>query len=155
MHFEIQPDGETLDVSVIYRPHEYSFSVENANGPLPLAFTSVQVNELQLQLDEGGRVLYVDGYCPHTGWTETVATPPSACRGTLFVRDIDCMAGVSVALSSSRWPVTVNRTAGWICLGEQFPPASCNAVEFAADSIAVVEDDLLKAIWLKPRELPT
>jgi hypothetical protein len=155
MRFEVQPGVEVLDISVIYRPQEYSFGVEQRHGALPPAFTSVQVNELQLQLDEQGRVLYADGYCPHVGWSETQATPPSAHRATLFVKDVDFVAGVSVALSTSRWTVSVNRSMGWVCVGEQRSSASCSAVEFASGSIAVVDGGSLKAIWLKPTVLPS
>lgn len=154
MRFEVQPSVEVLDISVIYRPQEYSFAVEMRPGPLPSAFTSVQVNELQLQLDDEGRVLYADGYCPHLGWSETQGTPPSAHRAGLFVKDVDFVAGVSVALSASRWPVSVNRKLGWVCIGEQRASASCSGVEFATGSIAVVDAGSLKSIWLKPTALP-
>jgi len=154
MRFQIQPDVEVLDVSVLYRPEEGSFDVEPRHSTVPSAFTSVQVNELQLQVDEQGRVLYADGYCPHFGWSETQAIPPPAHRGTLFIRDVEFIAGVSVALSTSRWPVSVNRKMGWVCVGEQHPCASCSAVEFAAGSIALVGGGSLKSIWLKPTALP-
>jgi len=154
MRFEVQPGCETLDISVIYRSQEYSFGVEVAHRSLPSAFTSIQVNELQLQLDEEGRVLYADGYCPHMGWSEMQANPPSARRGALYVRDLSLVAGVSVAVSSSRWPVSVNCKMGWVCVGQQLPAVSCSAVEFATNSIAVVEEGFLKSVWLKPRELP-
>lgn len=155
MRFEFKPNEEILNVSIIYRPQEGSFDVETSHDSLPSAFTSVQVNELQLQLDERGRVLYADGYCPHFGWCETQATPPFAYQAALVVKDVDFfLAGVSVALSTSRWPVSVNRKLGWVCVGEQLPSASCSAVEFATGSIAVVDGGKLKSIWLKPTALP-
>jgi hypothetical protein len=154
MRFEFQSNEKILNVSVIYRPQEGSFDVETSHASLPSAFTSVQVNELQLQLDEQGRVLYADGYCPHFGWCETRATPPSASRAALFVRDVNFVAGVSVAISTSRWPVSVNRKMGWVCIGEQLPSASCIAVEFATGSIALVDGGALKSVWLKPTALP-
>lgn len=154
MRFEFNPNEEILNVLVIYRPQEGSFDVETPHASLPSAFTSVQVNELQLQLDEQGRVLYADGYCPHFGWCETQATPPSTHRAALFVKDVDFVAGVSVALSTSRWPVSVNRKMGWVCIGEQRPSASCSAIEFATGCIALVDGGSLKSIWLKPKALP-
>jgi len=154
MRFEIQPSDEVLDISVIYRPEEYAFGIEHRHGRIISPFTSIQVNELQLQLDEQGRVLYADGYCPHLGWSETKANPPSAHRGVLLVRDLDLVAGVSIALTTSRWPVSVNRTTGWVCIGEYLPSKGSGAVEFANKSIAVVERGLLKSIWLKPIILP-
>lgn len=154
MRFEVQPGVETLEITVIYRPQEYSFGVERQHGPLPTAFTSVQVNELQLEVDEQGRVLYVDGYCPNMGWSETEAAPPSARRAALFVKDVNFLAGVSVVVSTSRWPVSVNSNLGWVCIGEQFSSAASSAVEFATGCVAVMDGNSLKSVWLKPRALP-
>jgi hypothetical protein len=153
MRFEVNPRLEPIEVSVVYKSDEYSFSVET-NFALPPAFTSVQVNEVQLELDREGRVLYADGYCPHTGWSEMQSNPPGARRGGLFVRDILFAAGVSIRISKERWPVGMNQQTGWVCIGEQLQLGASCAVEFAADSIAVLEGGSLKALWLKPCKLP-
>lgn len=154
VRIEPRPDHKALDISVTYNPQEYSFAVKMRQGPLPSTFTSLQVNELQLQADEHGRVLYTDGYCPHVSWSETRANPPRAYRGALFIRDVELVPGASIAVSDLRWPVSVNRETGWVCVGDQVASRSCDAVEFAAHTIAVLDGGSLKSIWLEPCELP-
>ena len=70
---------------LVYRPEEYSFDMEPAPSR---SFTSVLVDDLNLEIDEAGKVISVWGMCPHTRWVETTLARPEAERGDIvFVLD--------------------------------------------------------------------
>jgi hypothetical protein len=58
--------------SLVYRPEEFSFDIT----PAPLSgFTSVLLDDLNLEVDETGKVVSVWGLCPHTRWNDSLLTP--------------------------------------------------------------------------------
>lgn len=155
MHFEIQPDAKFSDVSVVYTTDEYSFGVRPESDRVPNTISSIMINNVQLQMDEHGRIFYVDGYCYHGRWLEADICPPPATRGALIVTGLQIAPGVSVRLTPvGAWPVSVNRKTGWVCIGEHQSKPSWQAVEFARGSIAALENGTLESVWLKPLQLP-
>lgn len=119
MRFRTEPSTHRKPSSIlVYRPEEYSFDVEPASGR---GFTSILVDDLNLEVNELGRVISVWGLCPHTRWIEVKLTPPESDFGDVFfVSDVQLSRGVSVRLNHNKYlPVHVDPGSGWVCiLGE-------------------------------------
>ena len=61
MKFIVQDPQEEQNFSLIYRDEDYSFDVEPLYGT---GESSIMINDLQLEIDHEGRVLYAWGLCP-------------------------------------------------------------------------------------------
>lgn len=153
MMVEIGTEWTVCDFIPVYRESESSFAIE---PPSNEGVSSALVNDLQLEVDEDGVVLYAWGLFPHPStWQPTVFSPPIARRRRMRIVVSDGWTpGVSRRLNANRWSTFVNTASGWVCLGD--PEASQNvvAVEFAPNSVAVVEKGVVVAIWLRPRTIP-
>jgi hypothetical protein len=76
-------DGKPVSGRLVYRRSERGLDVEpRPNGGI----SSLQINEVQIEVDEDGRLLYVWGYCPHESWDPAALAPPGSNTGTLAVR---------------------------------------------------------------------
>lgn len=141
--------GAGVGSSLVYRPYDYAFDVE----PKPEGGeSSLLVNDLQLEIDDEGRVLYVWGYCPHTSWSTASVEPPLARRATLAAETPDDLApGTSMRISKERWPVHVDLQTGWVRVGRC---VEGDVVEFAPGVRACLSEGELVCLWLRPRELP-
>lgn len=148
MHFRVEA-AAGVGSSLVYRPSDYAFDVE----PKPEGGeASLLVNDLQLEIDDEGRVLYVWGFCPHTSWSPASVKPPPARRATLTAEIPDDLApGTSMRISKERWPVHVDQQTGWVRVG------TCDegdVVEFVPGVRACLSEGNLVCLWLRPRELP-
>lgn len=152
MKFRIVENRLPIAGRLIYSVDDYAFSTE----PHPEGCaTSVSINELELMLNgKDGRVVFVTGYCPHTGWqSSTLIPPPVRHRGHLYAMlDKDIVHGASKSLQppNERWPVLVDQSTGWVRLGKGEPDKDRVGIEFAPGAIAVLAGDQLVAIWLHP-----
>jgi hypothetical protein len=147
VRFSIQNAPPILQATLVYRSKDQAFDVE---PKLPGGGASLLVNDVQLELDEDGRVLYVWGLCSQALWDEQAVEPPQARTATLFAeRPEDLSPGMSVRLNKEPWPVAADRRSGWIRIGES--SATDEAVEFAPGMIAALLDGHLVGLWLRPR----
>lgn len=138
--------------SLVYREEDFSFDIEphNDNG-----FTSIMINDLQLEIDEEGEIIYVWGLCPLIKFKETNVTPKnykSSSLVALFEKPPN--PGISYRLNEKeRWPIYINKKEGWICIGN-LETNENQMVEFIPNCIASLSNQEIKAIWLKPKNLP-
>jgi len=150
MIFAVMPNKAIRDGRLVYRRAEYSFDTESRPNGRGI---SVSINEVQLFVDDDGRVIYVSGYCPFQGWGRTALGPPGFISAGLVIADLNprsIQSGMAFGLNdlSSRWAVYVNPD-GWVCVGN--PEARGEqAIEFAPGSVAVLKGDTLVALWLHP-----
>lgn len=154
MRFRIEASPLICSGDLTYVADDYSFQFQSAT--CDDTFTSIVVNDLQLEINEDGRVLYVWGLCPHTSWLDASLTPPPSHPGilTAIIRQ-ELIPGVSIRLTPpGRWPVFADRQTGWVCLGDSHPPDNVETVEFATSSLAILKHGELEAIWLQPQKLP-
>jgi hypothetical protein len=152
MKFLIGESREDQKFSLIYRDEDYSFDIEPHNGS---GFASILINDLQLEIDGEGRILYVWGLCPLIKYEKTDEVPQRHKANSLIaLLNKTLIPGISHSLNeNSRWPIYINKKKGWVCIGN---PKTKNKqmIEFAPNCIATMEGQELTAIWLHPRDLP-
>ncbi len=157
IQFVVESSSKITDGSLVYLPTDYAFSAK----PRPQSTdSSACVNTLQLMVERGtSRVVFVEGYCPHPGWTIRRLAPPGSKRAGLRIVGVEFERGVAVPLNSypeNLWPTWVDPSTGWVCLerpGEQ-ASVGCTAVEFAPGCVAVLDGGTLASLWLHPLGLP-
>ena len=142
--------GQITNNVLVYRPEEYSFDME----PAPIKnFTSILIDDLNLEVDETGRVISICGVCPHTRWTEVVLVPPLAERGVLFATtDRPLLRGVSVRLNPTKYlPTFVDRTTGWVRVKGQ-STSSASVMVFPGVIVEITGQGEFSSLWLQPRQ---
>jgi hypothetical protein len=150
MRFLIESGFLYENMKLIYRKSEYSFDViHRPTGGI----CSVMINDIQLEIDTEGRVLYLWGLSPYTSWKSSTAIPPKGKKGILRVEfDKDINPGVSVRIGKpGEWPVFHNVELGWICIGDHKNANLEKTVEFCIDCRAVINDNNIIALWLNPK----
>jgi hypothetical protein len=134
---------------LVYRPQEYSFDVEPAQ---PRGFTSILVDDLNLEIDDRGRVLSIWGLCPHTRWLKATLTPPEADFGEVFfVPDVPLSRGVSIQLNHNKYlPVHVDPESGWVRIrGAGTPVAAVKLLPGVV--LEFTEQGQFCSLWLMSR----
>jgi hypothetical protein len=139
-------DGTPVSGRLVYRRSEHSLDVE----PHPEGgVASLLVNDVQIEIDDDGRLLYVWGLCPHESWKPASLDAPSATPGRLqYVDEEEVIPGVSTRLNRTRWPVAYDSASHWLCIGDE--SARGETIAFAPYAIAVLKEDELVALWLHP-----
>jgi hypothetical protein len=137
---------------LVYRPDEYSFDFL----PLPVGGRSIGIGDLQLGVDESGRVVSVWGLCPYPSWKAARLTGPPRIRAGLVADGIDRLRlGESMPLEAVlRWPVSHDSSSGWVCVGAPDQALYDRCVEFATGCVAALAEDNLVALWLHPEHEP-
>lgn len=153
MKFLIKEHQEDQNFSLVYRAEDYSFDVEPLDGS---GDTSIMINDLQLEIDHEGKIIYVWGFCPLIKYEETSETPESYKSNSLVaLLDEPPVPGISYRLNEKeRWPIYINRKKGWVCIGNPKINGK-QMIEFAPNCVATLEDQEITAIWLKPKDLPS
>ncbi|MEK7528602.1 MAG: hypothetical protein AAB592_02465 [Patescibacteria group bacterium] len=149
-------EGEPIQGKVIFRSEEYSFDFEpRASG----GGQSIAINDLQLEFDlETFQILYIYGLCTYClYWKQSILYPPPASHGKFFAEFMtnkEILPGMSYGYTEpAEWPVYVDFDSGWVCIGQPEVAQKIQAVEFATNSIAVLDNGKLIAIWLRPEDL--
>jgi hypothetical protein len=137
---------------LVYRPDEYSFDFL----PLPAGGRSIGIGDLQLGVDESGRVVSVWGLCPYPSWKAARLTDPPRMRAGLVADGIDRLRlGETMPVAAGHpWPVSHDSATGWICVGTPDPARYDRCVEFATGCVAALSGDSLVALWLQPEQEP-
>jgi len=134
---------------LVYRPEEYSFDVEPAPGG---GFTSILVDDLNLEVDELGRVISVWGLCPHTRWVEAKLAPPEADFGDVFVSDVQLSRGVSIRLNHNKYlPVHVDPESGWVRIRGEGIAAASSVKLLPGVIFEITEQGQFCSLWLMSR----
>ena len=151
MKFLIQEPQTDQKFSLVYREEDYSFDIEPHDGS---GFTSILINDLRLEIDERGRIMYVWGLCPLINYEETNAAPQNYKVNSLIVLlDKPPIPGVSYRLNEDdRWLIYINKKKGWICIGNPKTEVT-QMIEFAPNCVATLDGQELIAVWLHPKDL--
>lgn len=152
MKFLIQEPQSDQHFSLVYRPEDYSFDIEPLDGS---GGTSIMINDLQLEIDHEGKILYVWGLCPLIKYQETDEVPHKyKAQSLVAVLNKPPVPGISYRLNEDkRWPIYINKKKGWVCLGNP-KTKDKKLIEFAPNCVATMDGQELTAVWLHPKELP-
>ena len=116
---------------------DYSFDVEPLDGS---GETSIMINDLQLEIDHEGEIMYVWGLCPLIEYKLTDEVPQGyKLHSLVALLDLPPRPGISYRLNKDgRWPVYINPNEGWVCLGN---PMTKNKqlIEFAPNCVHCVD----------------
>jgi hypothetical protein len=156
INFTLRSTSGPVSGRLSYVPSDYAFCFEA--DVRPAAYSSVQVNSLQLVLDHDGVLLYPRGYCPLIEYKETDSVPPESNRRATLAANMeaDLVPGVAYTLGGpTDWPIWINKRSGWVCLGDPRASDHFQAVEFATGAIAVISGTELISVWLQPVTLPS
>jgi hypothetical protein len=111
------------------------------------------LDDLNLEVDNDGRIVSVWGMCPHTRWQSASLTVPEASFGEVFVvPDAPLSRGVSVRVNREKYlPVQVDDASGWVRVGGQETPVT--AVKLLPGVIfELTEQGQISALWLRPQQ---
>lgn len=150
MKFEIASGVEQVpERALVYRRQDYSFDML---PPLRGGFTSVLIDDLNLEVDDSGRVISVWGMCPHTRWIDATLAPPPAKVGALFViPERPFSRGVSVQVNSTKYlPTYADQRSGWVQIRGQSGPVSAVKV-FSGVIFEIGESGQFCSLWLRPQ----
>lgn len=143
-------EAPPTDGRLVYRPDEYSFDFL----PRPVGGRSIGIADLQMGVDESGRVVSVWGLCPHPSWAVERLTEPRRVQAGLVADGVERLRlGQSKPLAVGLgWPVAHDSDTGWICVGVPDSSRYEQCVEFASGCIAALKDNTLVALWLHPED---
>lgn len=152
MKFLIGEPQENQNFFLVYRTEDYSFDIEPLDGS---GDTSIMINDLQLEIDYEGKIMYVWGLCPLIGYQETDEAPKRYNAHSLIaLLDNPPIPGISYRLNeNNRWPIYINKKKGWVCVGNP-KIKDKQLIEFAPNCVATMDGQELIAVWLHPKELP-
>ena len=137
---------------LVYSERDRGFHMLGSVG----GYSSAVLNDLNLEVNEDGRVIEVWGYSPRESWIDgVVQLPEGARRGALRLLQ-EFTPGVSRRMGGNgAWLVTFDANANVIryALNVQEPPAVL--VEFLDGCIAGLDrKHELVSLWLQPEMIP-
>jgi hypothetical protein len=136
--------GEPISGRLVYRRADRSFDTEPTP---PEGYSSLLINDAQIEVNDEGRLLYVWGYCPHESWDLATLDPPTAKPGLLRYLNWAIVPGVSKQLNENeRWPISYDPSSHWLCIGSAADLGEM--IAFAPGSIAALRDGDLIGLWL-------
>lgn len=150
-------EGAIIVGQPIYNIEDYAFDFQ---GLPPGSGQSLMMNTLQLAFELSQlRILYAWGYNPYVNWKLMKSPTPIFKSGQLFFEfdsedKNDLFPGVGFDIKKDfEWPIYININSGWVCIGDPEAKSHTEAVEFATDTIAVLDNGELEALWIKPKNL--
>jgi hypothetical protein len=148
--------GEKIRGTPYYDSDSYSLDFRPADASAN-GVASLLVDDVQIEIDEAGRALWIWGLCPHLSWVpRNEVVPPPAKEGVLqALLDQEVIPGVSRRIAEA-WPITASTRHRWLCIGNLgvAETDALDAVEFATDTVAVLSAGKLEAIWVRLARMP-
>ena len=126
--------------SFFYEPwNDADFSIMLGNG----------YNSLDVDLSTK-YTLQLTGLNPKHNWIEQDIVAPIAKQGYLIaLLDDDYQSGTGIQYVTG-WETYFNPKTGWVCIGCPKHSDNSEIVLFADNTIAVIENEHLCAVWIKP-----
>lgn len=133
-----------------YLKDEYSFFYNPWNGVNFSVLIENGYNSLDVKL-ENGRVFQMTGLNPDYNWIEKELVIPVSQPGILMVSfDRKYQEGTGIQYASD-WQTYFNGKTGWVCIGNPDCNSKSKGVEFAKNTVAVIDNEQLSSIWIKPQ----
>ncbi|OMD48447.1 hypothetical protein BSK56_11790 [Paenibacillus borealis] len=143
--FIASDNGRKLPGQLFYIKSEYSFDFKPSRN----ADITLMLNFLYLGVDsETMLAQQVWGYNSYTTWNERDLIQPYYFVGELRLQEL-IEPGTSKRLKEG-WSTSYDPKTGWICIGNEEASQNDIGVEFANNTVAIVNSGELKSIWLRP-----
>ena len=150
MRFIITYENIEFNGQAQYLKDEYSFFYDPWNDVNFSILIEQGYNSLDVKL-ETDRVFQVTGINPNYNWIEKELVAPVFQRGILTVSfDEKHQEGTGIQYAND-WQTYFNRKTGWVCIGNPDCSIESKSVEFAKNSVAVIENGKLYSIWIRPQ----
>ena len=150
MRFIITYENIVFNGQAQYLKDESSFFYDPWNDVNFSILIEQGYNSLDINL-ETGRVLQVTGINPNYNWIEKELVTPVFKRGILTVSfDEKRQEGTGIQYTND-WQTYFNYKTGWVCIGNPDCNSESKSVEFAQNSVAVIDDGQLSSIWIRPQ----
>jgi len=114
---------------------------------------SVMLGAAYVSLDiaaENGIAYYVSGCSPKRLWISQRLSTPDSTKGQLQVTSDTAFQRGTATDYRQGWQTFFDTSTGWICMGDRNEKKDCEVVEFGTNTLAVVKNGELKAVWVKP-----
>lgn len=150
MRFIVTYENIVFNGEAQYLKDEYSFFYDPWNDVNFSILIENGYNSLDVKL-KNGRVLQVTGINPNYNWIEKELVAPVFQQGILTVLfDEKCQEGTGIQYASD-WKTYFNYKTGWVCIGNPECNTESKSVEFAKNSVAVIDNGQLSSIWIRPQ----
>jgi hypothetical protein len=136
----------------IIKDRSFYYDVKSCYIPtVHLAYLATSTIQLHINVDTNF-CTFIDGYHPYSLWELTSLRIPNYSPGLLKIHaDKELLIGVGYQIEDmvppSSWFDTTN---GWWCIGRKEHPAGSYGVGFATGCVAVVVDERLVSLWIRP-----
>ena len=132
--------------SVHYNYYIEEHSLDVTNNLPHSHYATLLINDVSLEVDENGTLLYFWGLCPIVYATKTEINIPNYVVNR--VRCLDAMLEQSsiCSINVEKWPVYLDSTKDIICIGNK---NSKNVIKFNSDSYVGLNDGQLETVWIK------
>lgn len=114
---------------------------------------SIIVEYLNLAFDSYTRAArQIWGFNASRSWQHKVLQVPVYFKGNLLLDSSFTIASGEAEriIDIDIWVTFYDVKSGWICIGDPDRSLTQVGIEFASNTIAILDHDQLKAIWLKP-----
>ncbi len=151
MLFDIVYENKKFNKVPIYNLVEKSFIYE----PFEDSDFSLMLGASYVGLDINIKTMLavqVSGYSPKSTWKLTSSSPPNADSGSLVLFSSEILfSGTGIDYYEFNKNVFYNKRNGWICIGDtSWDNSNACCVAFENNTIAVVKNKKLVALWIKP-----
>lgn len=107
-------------------------------------------NSLDVDLNTN-KVVHISGLNPKSNWKSGVIHPPKAKLGVLKIESSEnLISGIGITYAEN-WVTTYDRRSGWLQIGNYNIINKFEFVNFANNTIAVIDNNDLKSILVKPK----
>lgn len=147
MDFKIVYNKNKVIGDLFYNKEQYINFIPSINSDI-----SILISYLNIQFSsENMNAKYVWGFIPKQSWLDMKLQTPNYSSGELKIIS-DCMPGVSYRLDdfNNMWDTYYDSTSRWLCVGDYNLIDTDLAVEFATNTVAILQENKLKSLWLKP-----
>lgn len=147
--FRIQNTGKCVQGTIIYKEYEkndcgFTFKEQDVINEdifgLYIGYTKL-VFSVKLK-----KAIWFGGWNNYHHWLKAPLELPQSVKGELY---IDYELDNTDERYAENWPVHYEIEQNLICMGDYNTSEDDTAVEFCTDIIAVLQDQCLKAIWIK------
>lgn len=152
MIFKSAEDVEMIAGELIYTKDDYSFDFE----PNISADYAILIGYINITFDSTSKTArQIWGCNPYMVWENNELTPPNAKQVGLMIEEEVESGDVFRLVEAGEWKSYFDEKSGWICIGDVSTSSTDDAIEFARNIIVVLQNGLIKSLWLRPKIMQT